>query len=348
MLNTFHRVALQIPPMRRLYESRQQLSAAIDVLMDEKADLVAQSEQQQQELANWRSPFSHYTAVFDPRDLVQRHAAIGLKPTPGYFTNFLGVLIDPKFFPSILDEKAGEIEKPPQVCNWHACVAEWGATLRAVEYAGPTFTMIELGCGWGCWMNNTGVAAKRLGKKVHLIGVEGDESHIGFARESLATNGFATDEYTLHRGVAAGRSGTALFPRQDQGGAHWGLEPIFGATDEQRAEALRTGRFDALPMISLAELVAGHDRIDLLHIDIQGGEVEFIRNCLPLINEKVAYMFIGTHSRQIDGALFDLLLGAGWLLEIERPALIRIEHGQAAVHSDGVQGWKNSRPVAGR
>jgi hypothetical protein len=35
--------------------------------------------------------------------------------------------------------------------------------------------MIELGCGWGCWMNNAGVAARSTDRRVHVIGVEGDE-----------------------------------------------------------------------------------------------------------------------------------------------------------------------------
>jgi hypothetical protein len=179
-----------------------------------------------------------------------------------------------------------------------------------------------------------------------VIGIEGDESHIQFARESLAKNGFLPDDYSLYRGIAAGQDGTALFPRQDQGGVSWGLEPVFGATEAQRDEAVRSGRFDALPMISLASITKEHDRIDLLHVDIQGGEVALVESCLSLLSEKVAYMFIGTHSRQIDGILFDVLLKEGWLLEIERPALLHIEHGRPATYSDGVQGWRNPRLTA--
>ena len=52
-------------------------------------------------------------------------------------------------------------------------------------------------------------------------------------------------------------------------------------------------------------------------------------------------MVIGTHSRQIEGRLFDALLGAGWRLEIERPAMINLESGTPVVRVDGVQGWRN-------
>ncbi|WP_216073344.1 hypothetical protein, partial [Acinetobacter baumannii] len=88
-------------------------------------------------------------------------------------------------------------------------------------------------------LNNAGVAARNAGLNVHLIGIEGDEGHIQFAREACATNGFAPDQVTLHHGIAAGTSGSALFPRQAQAGVAWGLEPIFDASDKQVAEALR-------------------------------------------------------------------------------------------------------------
>lgn len=104
-------------------------------------------------------PFFHYNSSFDPQEVMRRHAVRGLGATPGYLTNFLGVLIDPKFFPDILQGRAGEVEDIPIPANWHADIAEWGAALRAVDLACDRFTVIELGCGWGCWMNNTGVAA---------------------------------------------------------------------------------------------------------------------------------------------------------------------------------------------
>ncbi|WP_216074149.1 hypothetical protein, partial [Acinetobacter baumannii] len=66
------------------------------------------------------------------------------------------------------------------------------------------------------------------------------------------------------------------------------------------------------PMIALADVVRPHRRIDLLHIDIQGGEADLIAACLPVLKERVAYILIGTHSRQIEGRIFDVLLNEGW------------------------------------
>ncbi|MDE2581441.1 MAG: FkbM family methyltransferase [Rhodospirillales bacterium] len=327
-MSLVHDIAVRIPTIRRLRDAR-------DALLRERDELATRL------LTNEGDRFFHYAAVFDPQEVMRRHAVAGLQPSPGYLTNFLGVRIDPKFFPTLLQGRDGQVEDIPIPANWHADIAEWGAALRAVDLSRGTFTMIELGCGWGCWMNNTGVAARRNGRDVHVIGIEGDEGHLGFAREALATNGFAPDQVTLRRGIAAPTGGVALFPRQEAAGTHWGLEPIFGATDEACRREAQSGRYDALPMIALDELVAPHARIDLLHIDIQGGEADFIVGCLPSLQRTVAYILVGTHSRQIEGRIIEALLQAGWVLEIERAAIIALHEGRPQVVVDGVQGWRN-------
>ncbi|WP_046657914.1 FkbM family methyltransferase [Lysobacter capsici] len=289
-----------------------------------------------------QNPFFHYAATFDPIELMRRHAVPNLLPTAGYLTNFLGVKIDPKFFPTILTGREGEVEGIPIPANWHADIAEWGTALRAIELSGDHFTMIELGCGWGCWMNNTGVVARATGRSVRVIGVEGDEHHHRFANESLATNGFSQHEISLHRGIATAREGVALFPKQEIPGGAWGSEPVFNASEDQRAKAVSSGLFDELPMVPLSQVI-GVNTINLLHIDIQGGEADLVQECIELLNEKVAYMLIGTHSKQIEGRLYETLLAAGWQLEMERAAIFDISNGKPHVRVDGVQGWRNIR-----
>lgn len=290
-----------------------------------------------------KSPFWHYNTSFDAEDVIKRYAVDSPPAQEGMVVNFLGVAVDPKIFPPILREKAGTVEPVPLPSNWHADIAEWGAALRSVDLSGARFTMIELGCGWGCWMNNMGAAARSTGREVHVIGVEGDVGHVEFAHEALARNGFAEDQWTIVNGIAAGEEGVALFPKQDHAGGSWGLEPVFGATEQQRDEAVASGKFDILPMVSLARIAADHERIDLVHIDIQGGEVDVVEACLDTLNDKVAYLVIGTHSRQIEGRLFDLLGDAGWLLEMERPAILSLPPEGPLTRVDGLQGWRNRR-----
>ena len=288
------------------------------------------------------SPFYNYNSQIDAEGIIRAHARADLRAEPGFLTNFLGVRIDPKFLPSVLAGQSGLLDPVPIPANWHADIAEWAAALRAVDLAGPKFTMAELGCGWGCWMNNTGVAARSAGRDVHLIGVEGDAGHIDFAHEALTANGFASEVVSLHRGVAAAKGGVALFGRQDTAGENWGLEPIFGADAAEQERLVATGRYEALPMLPLAEVI-GARTLDLLHIDIQGGEADLVSDCLSVLDARVAYLVIGTHSRPIEGRLFTDLLGAGWLLEIERPAIVTLTSEGPVTYVDGVQGWRNPR-----
>lgn len=321
-------LALAVPPIRRLHDQRNMLVAQL---------AAAQAGGN----AGAGSPFFHYHAAFDPIAVIRQHALRDPVPMAGQLTNFLGVRMDPRFVPGLLDGKAGTVEDIPIPANWHADIAEWGAALRAVDLARGSFTVAELGCGWGCWLNNTGVAARRAGLAVTLVGVEGDRGHVAFGREAAATNGFAPEQLTIHHGVAAAQPGVALFPRQDNAGANWGLQPIFGATDAERARAAAAGSHDELPMIALDDLLAAHPRLDLLHVDIQGGEADLITGSLPVLRSKVAYIVIGTHSRQIEGSIMTALLAEGWRLEMERPAILAIGPDGPAVTVDGVQAWRN-------
>jgi hypothetical protein len=288
-----------------------------------------------------RSPFFYYNSAFDAHAVISSHARNDLSPHPLYLTNFLGVRIDPKFVPQVLQGRAGEVEGPPIPANWHADLAEWAAALRAVDLARGSFTIAELGCGWGCWMNNTGVAARQAGLEVQLIGVEADEGHIAFAREACRINGFAQEQVVLHRGIAAATAGTALFPRQDASGEEWGLEPVFDATADERVRALESGRFVELARIPLAEVIGDESKLDLLHLDIQGGEADLVESCRSVLDQRVSYLVIGTHSREIEGHLFAGLLGSCWRLEIERPAILALTEDGWSTTVDGVQGWRN-------
>lgn len=290
-----------------------------------------------------QNPFWHYQCSFDALKTMSKYTAVGVVSTDGYLTNYLGVKIDPLFFPTILDGRANTIETMPQPNNWHADIAEFAAALRAVDISGSTFTVLELGCGWGCWLNNTGAAARRAGKKVKLLGIEGDAGHVEFANQSMKTNGYLSNEYSIMHGVAAATKGRALFPKQSNAGVHWGLEPVFGASDKQIAKALTEGTHDNLEMIALSDVIVENGKLDLLHIDIQGGEAELVRDSIETCNSSVRYIVIGTHSRFIEGTLEKLMFDNDWELEVDRPAISSLENGVQTLRVDGVQGWRNRR-----
>lgn len=284
-----------------------------------------------------------YTATFDPCELIHSHAIDGLEPREGRLTNFLGTVVDPVYLGDTLRGRSGLVEGEPIPGNWHACVAEWGACLRALHLARKTFTVIELGCGWGCWLNNMAVAARNVGMQYELVGVEGDTDHLAFARKTFQENGMPLEKVALHTGIAAAEDGFALFPRQQHKGVSWGLQPVFGATESQRLAAVQSATHDELPMLSLDRVIGSRPRVDLLHIDIQGGELALLAGSLPILAEKVAYIFVATHSRSIEKSIHRVMSGDQWILEIERPAICTMRMTGPRLKIDGVMGWRNTR-----
>ncbi len=289
--------------------------------------------------------YFYHSSIGDLEDLIKKYSIEVHERSVGFITNAFGVKVNPRHFPSILTGKEGTIEPLPIPANWHADIAEFGSALHAVDLAEHEFTIVELGCGWGCWLNITGVVAKRKGLRVNLIGIEGDEGHVEFAHESLAKNGFNQSEYKIYHGVASGREGVALFPIQDQPGESWGLDPIFDSSTEESKKLLKSGKYRPLKQITLESLFQlKSNRVDLLHVDIQGGETDLVRNSLNFLDKNVAMMLIGTHSRSIEGDLIDFLTQAGWILEVERPAILTLGESIATI-VDGVQLWRNPKII---
>jgi hypothetical protein len=287
--------------------------------------------------------YFYNSSIGDLTELLRKYAMSKIDPRPGRIMNAYGVSIDPKFFPGILTGREG-VDPLPIPANWHADIAEFGSALYAVDTAKNQFTVVELGCGWGCWLNITGAVAKRKGLNVRLIGVEGDEGHVQFALQSLRENGFACDEYVIHHGIAHAYEGVALFPVQ-QAGSNWGNEPLFSVDQETAERLVKNGSHQRIPQVPLRSLLpADRSHIDLLHIDIQGGEIPLIPDSLPFLGDKVAMILIGTHSREIEGQLFSCLSKAGWKLDVERPAILGLS---PMIHTtvDGVQLWRNPKFV---
>lgn len=281
-----------------------------------------------------------YLCEFDAVGLMHAFEASDQSAEPGIIKNFLGTKVEPYVYPPVLTNLVGTVEPFPAPGNWHADIAEWAGALRSVEAAQGIYRIVELGCGWGCWISNMGVAARKRGLKVELIGIEGDAYHLESARKTLALNGFDETEYRLYHGVAGPKPGVAIFPVHADQGANWGAEPIFYPDAAQLAAHRNRADCQVLTCYSLPEMSQGAP-IDLLHIDIQGAEVDYVRGNAEAMKRHVRRVLIGTHGRKIEGELMEHFNSCGWRLEMERPAVLMFHAGAVIVRIDGVQVWVN-------
>jgi FkbM family methyltransferase len=290
----------------------------------------------------------HYACEFDALALLEAFHVAGQTAEPGIIRNFLGTGIEPLVCPPILTTRAGMVEGLPIPGNWHADIAEWAAALRSVDLAATrgqtTYRIIEAGCGWGCWITNMGVAARARGLAVDLIGIEGDAYHLTSAAKTLVLNGFEVGQFSLHHGVAGPRPGKAIFPVHATDGANWGAEPVFYPDPPILAAATHRKDVQILDCMTLTDLAHGQP-VDLLHIDIQGAEVDFIRGNFDAITAHVKRVLIGTHSRVIEGQLCDWFARHGWRMEMDRAVIATLADGKPITQIDGVQLWAN--PVVG-
>jgi FkbM family methyltransferase len=287
-----------------------------------------------------------YYCSFDAEAVLKRFTPHAVDPHEGLITNFLGVKVTPEVIPEHFRHMTGLVEPPPDPGNWHADIAEWAAALWSVEQAEDSYSIVELGCGWGCWLNNTGTAAAQKGLSLSLIGVEGDLGHVNDARKTLRLNGFREQDCKIIHGIVAAKRGKSFFPISGHHANEWGSQAVF-FPDEERATALRAaGQHLELDCFTLAEVCA-EKVTDLLHIDIQGAELDFVRGSLTDMNRLVKRCLVGTHSRELDGALFGEFLQLGWRLEMERPTVHGIQNGYPQVLIDGVQLWRNPTLTTG-
>lgn len=288
----------------------------------------------------------HYYCEFDALGLLAAFHQADQTPEPGIIRNFLGTRIEPYVYPPVLTDRVNSVEGLPIPGNWHADIAEWAAALRTVALAQDrgqtTYRIVEAGCGWGCWITNMGVAARARGLDVDLIGIEGDAYHLGSAAKTLALNGFAPDQYALHHGVAGPRPGKAIFPVHAAPGTNWAAEPVFYPDAPTLAAAEARKDVQILDCRTLTDLSRGQP-IDLLHIDIQGAEADFVAGNAEAINTHVRHVLIGTHSRAIEGQLYTRFQAMGWTMQMDRPVIAPLVNGKPVTQIDGVHLWANPR-----
>jgi FkbM family methyltransferase len=221
--------------------------------------------------------------------------------------------------------------------------SEWVGTLRSILEARDKLTVMELGAGWGPWL----IAAHRIAslrgiKKIDLTGVEGSAEHHGFMLDNFQVNGVSPKEHQLHHAVIGAQDGVASFPKLHVGSDDYGANAVF--EDAERGAAALRGDLEEIRCLSLNTLMAGKDRVDLLHIDIQGHEEAVIAAGIDVLNAKARRLVIGTHSRTIEGHLFDLLHANGWVCESELPCVMRpTMDGKQFLYVDGEQVWRNDR-----
>ncbi|MDR6632322.1 FkbM family methyltransferase [Phyllobacterium sp. 1468] len=280
-------------------------------------------------------------------ELLHKIADHDTPPQPGFIVDFVGskTRTDATWTP-VRRFDGQKLPVPINASdNFHGETVEWVGLAKAILSAKKTFTMVELGAGLGVWSIAGGVAARRLGLKVLTYGVEGDELLANLMSQHYRDNGFEPEGHAIRAAIGS-ENGIARWPKPvtTAATATYNFRPVL---DGQSDYMGRDFAFEEVPVLALRDLLAKHERWDLIHMDIQGHETEVSCATIKDLNERVNWMVVGTHSRKIDGDMIELLWGNGWVLENEKPAKFQFDGKAASLEAmtliDGTQVWRNPR-----
>lgn len=271
------------------------------------------------------------TAVPPQASWLQRFAAPAeelVLTDPKCYMNWLGLQTEAGMFGNA-DQIRGRVfpELPLSDDGVYGGNAEYTSLLTAID-ATPTrdrFVAVELGAGWGPWISAVGIVCKRLGfKDVQLVGVEAHDAKAEMMRDHLTRNGLMNVDGVHSKVIlgAAWKEDTVLrFPKidvRDHGGA---ATSGGGDVDYRGHEAEHV----AVQAFSVPTICNSLGFVDYMHWDIQGAELETAQAAIDFLQKNVRYLFIGTHSRAIEGHLLELFYERKWEVLLQTPCVFEYD-----------------------
>jgi len=265
----------------------------------------------------------------------------------GFITNFLGVRTRTSFVQGTEGLGGKVLGLPVPDDGWHSEAIEWIGLLKSVASAKGRLTTMELGAGWGAWSVAAAAAARMKGvTEQHFCAVEADPGHFAFMIEHFRDNGLDPDANRLINAAVGPKAGKARWPKVADPAADYGSRP---RTASEPGKSDHVGRYVAewmeVEILPISDLLRGQAVWDLVHIDVQGWELDLCAAAGRLLDERVRWLVVGTHDAKLHGELIGLMFDHGWVLENEKPPRFVWANGapslMAMTTHDGTQVWRN-------
>ena len=274
----------------------------------------------------------------------------------GYITDFFGIRTPTECVPWAAGaDGTTSTDCPIPDDGIRAEAIEYYALVRALELSSDeSFSMIELGASYAPWACLGACLALRANRRrVKVRAVEASQFFIEKLKENWAVNGLSQDsplypqqliECDVMHAAIATEPGSMFFP-------------LVGGFGENGGQAVATARevdyvgrkvaHEEVRAITVEQAMSGFDTVDLIHCDIQGAERDVLPRAIGLLTDRVRCVFVGTHSREIEGVLLSCFHRAGWSLSRERPAMFlhrpELPEIEGMTTRDGGQFWINSK-----
>ncbi|TPK31702.1 FkbM family methyltransferase [Mesorhizobium sp. B2-5-3] len=269
-------------------------------------------------------------------------------PEAGKIIDYFGVRTSAHLHPWA-SHMSGSVHVLPPIPDdqLRAEAIEYFATLDALERApSNSFTMAEFGASYAPWACFSAVLAKRSARKnISITAVEASKYLFGLIEGHLAENGISghsADIRLVNGAVATGRC-TLYFPKVASAAENGGRTENGTVAVDYLGRVVEHEEVQGYPVSDLLP----EGVTDLIHVDIQGMEGDVLSSAIDVLNEKVRCIFVGTHSRKIEGELLELFHANAWTLVRERPTRFNYTKDRKEITGwttrDGGQYWLNPR-----
>jgi FkbM family methyltransferase len=282
---------------------------------------------------------------------------------PNFSVDFLGARIRAEFVAGLLTYPTPtrwETSYPPVNEDY----LEWIDLLESVVQARGSYTMVELGAGYGRWVVRAAFAVRQYNNlPCRLIAVEAEPLTFRWMDLHFRDNGLDPRDHCLIHAAGSDRTGHALFyigglgAPFDRGPGQWYGQALVKEHDLSsayeddgqyagfRVRRHKSGwRSISIRSVTLKDLMADLDHVDFLDMDIEGHELPVIHAGIGDMDQKVKRVHVGTHSAEIEDALRWIFRQHGWRCLRDYPISPRAETSWGVIEfGNGVQSWVNPR-----
>jgi FkbM family methyltransferase len=262
---------------------------------------------------------------------------------PGWDINFLGVRTRVSFFS--LYEQLADFSTRRWVAPGHPIpnedYFEWITLLEAVCDADDSFTIVELGAGWGKWIVNGVAALRSCGDLPYqVVGVEAEPTHFHWMQQHLEDNDVDLRRATLIEAAVAEADGSVSFHVGDA--ADWYGQAIAGGDDATAPGGSRG--IERVRAVCVPTVLQALKHVDLLDVDIQGAEADALEPAADALDALVKRAYVATHDRENEERLRVAFSDLGWesIYDFPGEGVSETRWGRV-MFEDGVQLWLNPK-----
>jgi hypothetical protein len=274
-------------------------------------------------------------------------------PQPDAVTDYFGAVTPVACAPYLTTRAGSKVDTPPIPDDTlRAGFIEYAALVDSVRFSNSqSYQMCEIGASYAPFTALAGVLALRKGvKQIVLCPTEASPSGEAAINRNLASNdllGKANVRVNINIAAAASSRQQLFFPDIDCTVDNGGATSEADTAIDVRGAAVRHVEVTGLPLDVLLSACSTEHSVDLVHMDIQGGEETVIPDSIGLLNTRVQRLMVATHSREIEAILLNVLHRNGWMLMAEEPVVFTyrqdLKSYTGMTTKDGAQYWVNSR-----